>query len=64
MILIVKVVPTPVQTRNLEVKAVPRKMLELLSNAQLIRLDFGIFILHFVLTAMFVVVPIHRWCPE
>ncbi len=58
MILIVKVVPTPVQTRNLEVKAVPRKMLELLSNAQLIRLDFGIFILHFVLTAMFVVVPI------
>jgi MFS family permease len=33
-------------------------MLELLSNPQLIRLDFGIFILHFVLTAMFVVVPI------
>ncbi|MFT6409187.1 MAG: MFS family permease [Arenicella sp.] len=58
MLLIVKVVPTPVQSRNLEVKAVPRKMLELLKNPQLIRLDFGIFILHFVLTAMFVVVPI------
>ncbi len=58
MVLIVKVVPTPVQTRNLEVRAVPRKMLELLNNPQLIRLDFGIFILHFVLTAMFVVVPI------
>ncbi|MFT6031798.1 MAG: MFS family permease [Arenicella sp.] len=58
MLLIIKVVPTPVQTRNLEVRAVPRKMLELLSNPQLIRLDFGIFILHFVLTAMFVVVPI------
>ncbi len=58
MVLIVKVVPTPVQTRNLEVKAVPAKMLQLLRNPQLIRLDFGIFILHFVLTAMFVVVPI------
>jgi len=58
MVLIVKVVPTPVQMRNLEVKAVPEKMLELLKNPQLIRLDLGIFILHFVLTAMFVVVPI------
>lgn len=58
MVLIVKVVPTPIQTRNLEVKAVPAKMLELLRNPQLIRLDCGIFILHFVLTAMFVVVPI------
>lgn len=58
MILIVKVVPTPVQTRNLEVRAVPSRMLELLKNPQLIRLDAGIFILHFVLTAMFVVVPI------
>lgn len=58
MVLIVKVVPTPIQTRNLEVRAVPRKMLELLSHPQLVRLDLGIFILHFVLTAMFVVVPI------
>jgi len=58
MLLVIKVVPTPVQTRNLEVRAVPRKMFELLSNPQLVRLDFGIFILHFVLTAMFVVVPI------
>lgn len=58
MVVIVKVVPTPVQKRNLEVRAVPAKMLELLSNKHLIRLDFGIFILHFVLTAMFVVVPI------
>ncbi len=58
MIVIVKVVPTPIQTYNLEVRAVPAKMLGLLKNKQLIRLDFGIFILHFVLTAMFVVVPI------
>lgn len=58
MVVIVRVVPTPVQTRNLEVRAVPTKMLQLLKNPQLIRLDAGIFILHFVLTAMFVVVPI------
>lgn len=53
-----KVVPSPVQTYNLEVRAVPRKMLELLRHPHLIRLDLGIFILHFVLTAMFVVVPV------
>lgn len=58
MVVVVKVVPTPVQARNLEVRAVPTKMLALLRHPQLIRLDFGIFILHFVLTAMFVVVPI------
>lgn len=58
MVLIVKVVPTPLKSRNLEVRAVPSRMLALLKNAQLIRLDMGIFILHFVLTAMFVVVPI------
>ena len=51
-------VPTPVQTFNLEVRAVPSKMLELLRHPHLFRLDCGIFILHFVLTAMFVVVPI------
>lgn len=53
-----KVVPTPVQTFNLEVRAVPAKMFELLRHPHLIRLDLGIFILHFVLTSMFVVVPI------
>lgn len=58
MVVIVKVVPTPVQTRNLDVRPVPIRMLQLLKNPQLIRLDAGIFILHFVLTAMFVAVPI------
>ena len=58
IVLIVKVVPTPVQTFNLEVRAVPTKMFEPLRHPQLIRLDVGIFILHFVLTAMFVVVPV------
>lgn len=58
IVVVWKVVPTPAQKRNYDVKAVPRKMLSLLRHPQLIRLDAGIFILHFVLTAMFVVVPI------
>lgn len=58
MVVIVKVVPTPVQTRNLDVRPVPVRMFQLLKNPLLIRLDAGIFILHFVLTAMFVAVPI------
>lgn len=58
ILLLWKVVPTPVQSKNLDVKAVPKQMLKLLSNKQLLRLDLGIFSLHFVLTAMFVVVPI------
>ena len=58
LLLVWKVVPTPVQKQNLEVRAMPLKMLSLLRHPQLLRLDMGIFILHFVLTAMFVVVPI------
>ena len=58
MLVIWKAVPTPAQTFNLEVRAVPTQMLDLLKHSQLIRLDLGIFILHFILTAIFVVVPI------
>ena len=58
IVLIWKVVPTPMPVHNLEVKPVPKQMLGLLRHPQLIRLDLGIFILHFVLTMMFVVIPI------
>ncbi len=58
MIVIIKVVPTPVQTKNLDVKPIPSRMWQLLRDPNLFRLDLGIFILHFVLTAMFVAVPI------
>jgi len=58
MVVIVKVVPTPVQTRNLDVRPIPIRMLQLLKHRQLMRLDLGIFVLHFVLTAMFVAIPI------
>ena len=58
MIVIIKVVPSPARVRNLEVNAVPVTMLAVLKNRTLLRLDCGIFILHFVLTAMFVAIPI------
>lgn len=57
ILVIIKAVPTPIQTYNLEVRAVPSRMWSLLRHPHLIRLDLGIFVLHFVLTAMFVVVP-------
>ena len=58
IVMLWKVVPTPVQAKNLDVKAIPSQMLKLLFNRQLLRLDFGIFSLHFILTSMFVVIPI------
>lgn len=58
MVVVVKVVPSPTRKTNLEVKAVPATMWSVLKNPTLLRLDLGIFILHFVLTAMFVVIPI------
>ena len=58
IVLLWKAVPTPVQSKNLDVKAIPQQMLKLLFNKQLLRLDIGIFSLHFVLMAMFVVIPI------
>ncbi|WP_029936028.1 MFS transporter [Thiomicrospira pelophila] len=40
-----------------EAQAVPAQFMEVLRNTQLLRLDVGIFVLHAVLTAMFIVVP-------
>ena len=37
--------------------AAPKKILGLIRHPQLIRLDFGVFVLHLVLTAMFVCLP-------
>lgn len=51
-------VPTPIQQFSRDTQAVPSDVLRLLADPQLIRLDIGIFVLHFVLTAMFVVVPL------
>jgi predicted MFS family arabinose efflux permease len=40
-----------------EAEAVPSQFMDVLKNTQLLRLDVGVFILHAILTAMFIVVP-------
>jgi MFS family permease len=57
--LLLTAVPTPVRsTHHLDAEPVPAQFLEVLRNKELLRLDLGIFVLHMVLTALFVVVPI------
>lgn len=51
-------VPTPMQRSSRDTQAVPADVWRLMKDPQLLRLDIGIFVLHFVLTAMFVVVPL------
>jgi MFS family permease len=54
-----KVVPTPVHSHmHHDAEADPAQFRDVLRDGQLLRLDFGIFALHLILTAMFVVVPI------
>ena len=53
-----KIVPTPINSRfHRDTEPVPEQFKTVLSNSELLRLDAGIFILHMVLTATFVVVP-------
>ncbi|MBD3671757.1 MAG: MFS transporter [Gammaproteobacteria bacterium] len=52
-------VPTPVESRrHRDAETVPEQLKEVVRNRQLLRLDFGIFTLHMVLTSVFVVVPL------
>jgi predicted MFS family arabinose efflux permease len=53
------VVPTPQKsTLHRDAELVPAKFFEVLRDGELLRLDFGIFVLHLVLTASFVAVPL------
>ncbi len=51
-------VPTPPQLKSSEHKPMPQMVRQVMSNVDLLRLDFGVFALHFVLTAAFVAVPV------
>jgi len=52
-------VPTPQKsTLHRDAEPVPAKFSEVLRDGELLRLDFGIFVLHLVLTASFVAVPL------
>lgn len=60
MIILYVLVPNPVQgeQQGSDGLAVPALLRNAMSNGELLRLNFGIFALHFVLTATFVVVPV------
>ena len=57
--LLMGVVPNPVRTRlQRDAQVVSSAFKQVIKDPQLLRLDFGIFILHMVLTANFVVLPV------
>jgi MFS family permease len=52
-------VPTPEQIRfHRDTEAMPAQFRQILSDGQLLRLDLGILILHLIMTATFVVLPL------
>ena len=53
------VVPKPVRcTRHRDAQTVPAQLKKVIRDPQLLRLDFGILVLHMMLTATFVVLPL------
>lgn len=59
VILVLTMTPTPVmRTPKRDVLPVPTELRRLLANGQLARLNFGVFVLHLVLTAWFVSLPL------
>lgn len=58
MLLVVFAVPEiSNQQFQREAQAIPSQLMEVIKNTQLARLDVGVFVLHAILTAMFIVVP-------
>ncbi|WP_250656563.1 MFS transporter [Alkalimarinus coralli] len=57
--IVLLIVPTPVTTHShRDTRAVRGEFFELLRNSDLLRLDVGIFLLHLILTALFIAVPL------
>ncbi|MDP2100584.1 MAG: MFS transporter [Methylobacter sp.] len=55
---IIYIVPDPQQSKlHRDAEVVPEDMLQVLKNPDLLRLNYGIFTLHLILMAIFVVVP-------
>ena len=53
------IVPTPVKISHSAAQGSPRERIRsVLHNPQLVRLDIGVFILHMLMTALFVAVPV------
>jgi MFS family permease len=59
MLVVIFWVPTPDRTaRHCDAGTIPAQFRSVLANSELLRLDFGIFALHLILTAGFVVLPL------
>ena len=59
MLVVVFLVPTPAVSRpHREAEAIPAQFARILSHPELLRLDFGILILHTILTASFLALPL------
>lgn len=59
MVVVAFFVPNPVQSVvHRDAEPVPAQFRSVLANRELLRLDFGIFVLHMILTAGFVVLPL------
>ncbi len=59
IVVLMLVVPTPAKSRfHRDTEPVPALFKSVLKDKQLLRLDFGIFVLHMMLTATFVVTPL------
>ena len=57
--IVIFIVPNPVNIKHhRDTEAEPGKLIKMLKDPQLFRLDLGIFILHMVLTATFIVLPL------
>lgn len=59
ILVVVYIVPNPSVSRvHRDAETVPALMKDVLADRQLLRLNFGIFVLHLILTASFVTVPL------
>ncbi len=59
ILIVFTIVPSSYTTaRSSEVTAAPDQIGTMLLNKQLLRLDFGVFTLHLMMTSMFIVVPV------
>jgi predicted MFS family arabinose efflux permease len=59
ILIIIFIVPNPDHTKkHRDAEVVPTQLSTVLTNAELLRLDYGIFVLHIILTASFVIIPL------
>jgi len=59
LLLVLYVVPNPLESKvHPDAESVPSQFKDVLLNCDLLRLDFGIFILHLVLMASFIIIPL------